>query len=484
MLENATEIDVLVDGKGRTAEMRVVMIDWNGEQAFLASLRDVTDRKHAEAVLSRVGLQHAAIAMLGKAAVSGLPPDALTDEAVEHARRVLTADFVAVLALPPEGSNLRLVASQWSTAARGDVAGPAEAGSQPRYTLEVGEPVVMDNASGEGRFTAWPPGLASAATVLIGDHEQRFGVIEVASRSPRRFDRDEVTFLQSVAGLLAAALARSGVEGEVRHQAFHDALTGLPNRALFLDRLTHALARSRRQPTGLAVLFADLDGFKQVNDTFGHHAGDGVLVGVALRLTNVLRLSDSLARFGGDEFVMLLEDVESEEQLRSAVARVHAAVRDSPFVVDGQPQALDLTIGLVRADESHGAPEDLIRDADAAMYRAKQLGRGGYAMFDHEMRARAAGRARVQDELRAALDARQLRLLYQPIVSLNDGRIVELEALLRWQHSARGLLEPSDFLDVAIESGLIVPIGKWVLAQACREAAAWRASSLDAGAHR
>ncbi len=174
--------------------------------------------------------------------------------------------------------------------------------------------------------------------------------------------------------------------------------------------------------------------------------------------------------------------LDSDEQLRSAVARVQAAVRDTPFVVDGQPQALDLTIGLVRADESHGPPEDLIRDADAAMYRAKRLGRGGYAVFDREMLARAAGRGRVEDELRAALDAGQLRLLYQPIVSLNDGRIVELEALLRWQHPARGLLEPADFLDVAIESGLIVPIGRWVLAQACREAAAWRASSLDAKA--
>jgi EAL domain-containing protein (putative c-di-GMP-specific phosphodiesterase class I) len=180
--------------------------------------------------------------------------------------------------------------------------------------------------------------------------------------------------------------------------------------------------------------------------------------------------------------MMLLEGVESDEQLRSAVARVHAAVTDTPFVVDGQPQALDLTIGMVRADESHGPPGDLIRDADAAMYRAKQLGRGSYALFDREMREHAAGRMRVESELGAALGAGQLRLLYQPIVSLDDGRIVELEALLRWQHPERGLLEPSDFLDVAIESGLIVPIGKWALHQACREAAAWRASTVDANA--
>jgi diguanylate cyclase (GGDEF)-like protein len=440
----------------------------------------VTDRKRTEAVLSRVGLQHAAIAMLGQAAVSGLLPDALMAEAAEHVGRVLAADFAAVLALSPDGSELRLVASQQSTSPPDPFTGGPAAGSQPRYTLEVCEPVVMVNARREARFEPWPPGLASAATVPISEHGQRFGVIEAASRSARRFDRDEVTFLQSVADLLAAALARALVEGEVRHQALHDALTGLPNRALFVDRMALALARSRRQRTGLAVLFADLDGFKQVNDTLGHHAGDEVLVEVALRLTNVLRLSDSLARFGGDEFMMLLEDVESDEKLRSAATRVHAAVSDTPFIVDGQPQTLDLTIGVVRAEESEGPGEDLIGEADAAMYQAKQLGRGGYAVFDREMRERAAELARLEHELRAALDARQLRLLYQPIVSLTDGRIVELEALLRWQHPERGLLEPSDFLDVAVASGLIVPIGKWTLHQACRQAAAWRASSIDA----
>jgi diguanylate cyclase (GGDEF)-like protein len=480
VLDNATEIDVVAAGRGRTAEMRVVMIDWDGEQAFLASLRDVTDRKRAEAVLSRVGLEHAAIAMLGRAAVSGLSSDALMAGSAEHVRRVLAADFAAVLGLSPEGGELRLVASQWSTAPQDPFTGAAQPGSQPRYTLEAGEPVVMVDARREDRFEAWPPGFASAVTVLISDHEQPFGVIEAACRSRRRFDRDEITFLQSVADLLAAALARARVEGEVRHQALHDALTGLPNRGLFLDRLAHALARSRRARTGLAVLFADLDGFKHVNDTLGHHAGDQVLVEVALRLTSVLRSSDSLARFGGDEFMMLLEDVESDEQLGRAAARVHAAVRDTPFVVDGQPQTLDLAIGLVRADESHAHPEDLIRDSDAAMYRAKQLGAGGYAVFDREMREDAAERARVEHELRTALGAGQLRLLYQPIVSLDDGRIVELEALLRWQHPERGLLEPSEFLDVAIDSGLIVPIGRWALDQACRQAAALRSSSDDA----
>ena len=480
VLENATEIDVVAAGRGRTAEMRVVMIDWRGDRAFLASLRDVTDRKRAEAVLSRVGVQHAAIAMLGQAAVSGLAPDALMAEAVGHVRRVLAADFAAVLTLTPDAGELRVLASQSSTAPPDPFTRGPDAGSQPTYTLQAGKPVVMDNAGDEARFAAWPPGLSSAVTVRMGDHEQHFGVIEAASRSRRHFDRDEITFLQSVANLLAAALARFRAEGQVRHQAFHDALTGLPTRVLFQDNLAGALARSRRHRTGLLVVFADLDGFKEVNDSLGHHAGDELLVGVAGRLTSVLRSSDSLARLGGDEFLMLLEDVDGDQEMGRAVARIRDAIMNTPFVIDGHRLALEVTIGVVCADESHASAEDLIRDADAAMYRAKQLGRGGYAVFDREMREHAADDLRVEDDLRAALGAGQLRLLYQPIVSLDDGRIVELEVLLRWQHPERGLLEPSDFLDVAVESGLIVPIGTWALGQACRAAAAWRASTANA----
>jgi diguanylate cyclase (GGDEF)-like protein len=485
VLEQATEIDVVAGGSPRTAEMRVVEIDWHGRPAFLASLRDMTDRKLAEGVLARVGAQHAAIAQLGKDAVSGLPTKALMVEAAKHVRRVLATDFAGVLSLdgddlPLDGNELRLVASEWSTAVSDPSTGVAGRRSQARHTLEAGEPVVMDDAGSETRFEAWPPGLASAVTILIADREQRFGVLEAGSRSPRRFAGDELTFLQSVANLLAAAVARFRAERQVRHQALHDPLTGLPNRALFLDRLGHALARSRRQRTGLAVLFADLDGFKQVNDGLGHHAGDQLLISLSGRLTDVLRSSDSLARYGGDEFMMLLEDVDSDDELEGAVDRVRAAVTAAPFVIEGQPQALDVTIGIVRADESHSSPDDLIRDADAAMYSAKEHGRGGYAVFDRDMREHAAHRQRVEHELRAAIDAGQLLLLYQPIVALDTGRIVELEALLRWQHPERGLLEPADFLDVAIETRLIVPIGRWALPEACRQAAAWHAAGHGA----
>ena len=228
-LEAATDIDVIAAGTPTTAELRVVEIDWHGAPAFLASLRDVTDRRRAEEVLARVGAQHEAIALMGKDAVSGLAPDALLGVGAMHIRRVLDADFAAVLVIPPEGSELQLVASAGEHGAPGLLGAPAR-GSQPEFTLGASAPVVMNDPRGDARFAAWPPRTASAATVLMHDGELRFGVIEAGFRRARRFEPDEITFLQSVANLLAAAVARYRTERQLHHQALHDPLTGLPNR--------------------------------------------------------------------------------------------------------------------------------------------------------------------------------------------------------------------------------------------------------------
>ncbi|MBJ7328405.1 MAG: EAL domain-containing protein [Solirubrobacteraceae bacterium] len=467
----ATEIDVFSAGAARTAEMRVIEIDWQGEPAFLASLRDVTDRKRTEETISRASRQHAAIALFGKDAVSGLAPEALMRHAAEHVSRVLDADFAGVFALEPGEQGLRLVASSCPAIVPLGVAGGA--GSQPQYTFDGGGSVAVEDAAAEDRFRASPPEFVSAASVLVSDSAQRFGVLEVASSTRRRFDRDEITFLESFADLLATAVGRYRAEVQIRHQALHDPLTGLGNRTQFLDRLAQGLARSHRQGNGLAVLFLDLDGFKEVNDTLGHHAGDQLLTELAARLVHVLRSSDSVARFGGDEFMMLLEGLGGEEELRAAVDRIQAAVTEEPFVIGGQRQTLTAAIGVVHADETHTIPEELVRDADAAMYHAKERGGGSHAYFDRSMRVNTEARLRMEHELRDALRDGGLRLFYQPIVSLDTGAIVEVEALLRWEHPTRGLLGPVDFLDVAIETGLIIPIGRWTLVEACRQAASW-----------
>jgi diguanylate cyclase (GGDEF)-like protein len=479
----SSEIDVVAAEAPRTAEMRVVEIEWEGQPALLASLRDVTDRKRAEMLLGRVAAQQAAIAHLGGEAMSGLAPEAVMAEAARQVTQVLWVDFAAVLELVPEHSELRLVASDRSPGTTGPTTTPtAGAGSLPGYAMTAGAPVVMEDSRRETRFEVWPvlpdPGIASAATAVMKEGDQRFGVVEAASLSPRHFDVGELAFLQSVANLLASCVARSRAEERMRYQTLHDPLTGLPNRTLFLDRLGLALERSRRRGTMLAVLFADLDGFKRINDSLGHHAGDEVLVSVAGRLTDALRSSDSVARLGGDEFIVLLEDVEGEEEVLRAVRRVQEALAAAPFVVAGQLHALGMTIGVVLAEESHKRPGQLVRDADVAMYHAKELGRGGYAIFDRRMRERVVQGLALEGDLRRALDAKELMLHYQPIVALDSGEVVELEALLRWQHPQRGLLGPEDFLDVAVEVGLIVGVGKWVLHEACRQVAEWRSAGV------
>jgi Amt family ammonium transporter len=278
--------------------------------------------------------------------------------------------------------------------------------------------------------------------------------------------------------VLADAIHRRATEDEIRHQALHDPLTGLPNRVLFADRLGHALARLRRSEGAVGVLFLDLDHFKLVNDSLGHQAGDDLLVAVAPRLRQIVRPADTVARFGGDEFGILLEDIESERDAAEVAERVAAAFA-RPFLVEGSEHFVTASVGIAIASAATGAPEELIRDADAAMYRAKERGRARYELFDEIMRARAVGRLRVENELRRALERDELCLHYQPVVSVRDGAVTGFEALLRWNHPERGLVGPLEFIWVAEEGGLIDQIGRWVLTEACRQAAAWQAMRPD-----
>ncbi|WP_208028231.1 PAS domain S-box protein [Rhabdothermincola sediminis] len=269
-------------------------------------------------------------------------------------------------------------------------------------------------------------------------------------------------------------------EHRLAHQATHDPLTGLPNRTLLIDRLTMALARSRRHQRPLAVLFLDLDHFKVVNDSLGHGLGDRLLVAISERLQAAVRPGDTIARFGGDEFVVLCEDLVDRKDAIAIAERLIAAL-DSPFPADENEVFVGASIGLAFPEDPTAEPEALIRDADAAMYRAKERGRGRWVVFDSTMRAHAIDRLDIESALRRALERRELRVFYQPVVCLASGDISGVEALLRWEHPERGMLNPGDFIRVAEETGLIVPIGAWVLEQACRQVQRWRAQtpSLD-----
>jgi diguanylate cyclase (GGDEF)-like protein len=266
---------------------------------------------------------------------------------------------------------------------------------------------------------------------------------------------------------------RKVAEQELAHRAFHDSLTGLANRALFVDRLDHALRRDARLGLDPAVVYLDLDGFKNVNDSLGHEAGDQLLREIGRRLTSAVRAADTIARLGGDEFAILIDQSKRPIDEAEALAERVLQALSPPMRLGDQPVVVSASIGIAAGDAA-ATSSSLLRDADVAMYRAKTTGRSRWVVYDPAMRSAAVERLRVSSDLIGALDAGQLRLVYQPIVALDDERVVGFEALLRWHHPTLGVVAPDRFIPVAEETGLIVPIGRWVLGEACRTASRWQ----------
>ncbi len=315
-------------------------------------------------------------------------------------------------------------------------------------------------------------GLVSALAFPLVVGAEVVAVLEFFSSSPTEPDRQLIESIWAGTTQLGRVVERDRAQAALSHRVLHDALTGLPNRTLLLDRLAQALKRRSSVPSLLVVIFVDLDDFKAINDRLGHAAGDHLLVTVAQRLRRVIRQGDTAARFGGDEFVIVSERFASAAVAVQMVERLLAAVTQ-PVLLHGEITVVTASAGIALA-AGDAAPETLIRDADAAMYRAKKTGRGRYQIFDGVMHRRAEDRLAMARDLRTAVETGQLRLHYQPQVAIADGRLLGVEALVRWEHPTRGLIGPEQFISVAEETSSIVELGGWVMGEACRQAAAWQ----------
>ena len=285
--------------------------------------------------------------------------------------------------------------------------------------------------------------------------------------------RDERGRATRMAGSQTDITVRKAAEARLLHDAFHDALTDLPNRALFLDRLAQSIRRAhRRREFKFAVLFLDLDRFKLVNDSLGHAVGDELLKEVALRLRATLRPGDTVARLGGDEFAILLEDIRAVSNARTAAERIHAGLT-RPITAAGHEVFTSASIGIAHSLHGYTSPDDVLRDADTAMYRAKSYGRARHELFDAELHSSVLSRLRMETDLRRALERGELRVHYQPIVNLRTNTTVGFEALARWECPKRGMVDPGTFIPIAEDTGLIVPLGEWVLRESCRRMVGW-----------
>jgi diguanylate cyclase (GGDEF)-like protein/PAS domain S-box-containing protein len=470
----------IISGAGRCTAVRTIGHAVRGASGTIiriqGAFQDISDRKAAERALHRKARQQELIATFGRLALASKDLDELHAQAVMCARDGTEAPFAKVLQLAPDGRSLVMKAGLgWAPEWMGHSIHDTDEGRYHLQSMMMGKALVVSDFSREPRLyrsgMILAHGIMSGMEVPVIGAGGLYGVLGVFWRNSRSFSADELDFLGSLANTLESAVERRATEEKLSIMAQFDALTGLPNRNMLRDRLVQAVTHARRGAWMLAVLFVDLDRFKMVNDTLGHPAGDTLLTLVARRLEQCTRPGDTVARLSGDEFAVLLCNLGKDDDA-AVVAQKIVAACERPFELDGKELHVSASVGIALYPR-HANPDSLLEHADIAMYRAKEQGRNRYQFYLPDMHARAVARMRTEMELRNALQRNEFVVYYQPKADLYTGEISGFEALVRWNHPDKGLVPPIEFVSVLEDTGLIVPVGEWVLSTACAQVKAW-----------